>query len=193
MASRCQFEIRQLNLEGTRKILGTAIGKSPKDKIFKKYIEIELNLGNFDRCRKLYEKYLHWSPENCYAWTKYAELEKSLCETERTRALKRKSDAADYEAESSDRSAAPGPGYTEVVTSPLQTPVSSKVGKANKTSRLTKCSRSGPQTPACNVGSPSGANLTPAGPCRFDSSLDPIRSVSPMKSADPITSALEAS
>ncbi|CAL9000207.1 unnamed protein product [Prunus brigantina] len=85
------------------------------------------------------------------------------------RKLKRKSDAADYEAESSDRRAAPG--YTEVVTSPLQTPVSSKVGKANKTSRLTKCSRSGPQTLACNVGSPSGANLTPAGPCRFDSSL----------------------
>ncbi|CAB4313758.1 unnamed protein product [Prunus armeniaca] len=55
--------------------------------------------------------------------------------------LKGKSDAADYEAESSDRSAAPGPGYTdhEVVTSPLQNPVSSKVGKANKTSRLTKC------------------------------------------------------
>ncbi|CAL9000215.1 unnamed protein product [Prunus brigantina] len=83
--------------------------------------------------------------------------------------LKRKSDAADYEAESSDRTAAPG--YAEAVTSPLQTPVSSKVGKANKTSRLTKCSRSGPQTPASNVGSPSGANLTPAGPCRFDSSL----------------------
>ncbi|XP_008246005.1 PREDICTED: crooked neck-like protein 1 [Prunus mume] len=81
------FEIRQLNLESARKILGTAIGKSPKHKIFKKYIEIELNLGNFDRCRKLYEKYLHWSPENCYAWTKYAELEKSLCETERTRAV----------------------------------------------------------------------------------------------------------
>ncbi|XP_021800008.1 crooked neck-like protein 1 [Prunus avium] len=81
------LEIRLLNLEGARKILGTAIGKSPKDKIFKKYIEIELNLGNFNRCRKLYEKYLHWSPENCYAWTKYAELEKSLCETERTRAV----------------------------------------------------------------------------------------------------------
>ncbi|KAM1850996.1 hypothetical protein ACFX13_015114 [Malus domestica] len=68
-------------------ILGNAIGKAPKDKIFKKYIEIELNLGNMDRCRKLYEKYLEWSPENCYAWTKYAELEQSLCETERTRSL----------------------------------------------------------------------------------------------------------
>ncbi|CAA0838213.1 crooked neck protein- putative / cell cycle protein- putative [Striga hermonthica] len=40
---------------------------APKDKIFKKYIEIELQLGNIERCRKLYEKYLEWSPGNCYA------------------------------------------------------------------------------------------------------------------------------
>ncbi|GAA0173494.1 RNA splicing factor [Lithospermum erythrorhizon] len=82
-----QFEIRQLNLQGARKILGQAIGRAPKDKIFKKYIEIELQLGNIDRCRKLYEKYLEWSPENCYAWSKYAELERSLAETERARAI----------------------------------------------------------------------------------------------------------
>ncbi|KAG2243804.1 hypothetical protein Bca52824_094344 [Brassica carinata] len=61
--------------------------KAPKDKIFKKYIEIELQLGNIDRCRKLYERYLEWSPENCYAWSKYAELERSLAETERARAI----------------------------------------------------------------------------------------------------------
>ncbi|ESR63717.1 hypothetical protein CICLE_v10010580mg [Citrus x clementina] len=82
-----QFEIRQLNLSGARQILGNAIGKAPKDKIFKKYIEMELRLGNIDRCRKLYEKYLEWSPENCYAWSKYTELEKSLDETERARAI----------------------------------------------------------------------------------------------------------
>ncbi|KAL9691651.1 hypothetical protein QQ045_012076 [Rhodiola kirilowii] len=64
-----------------------AIGKAPKDKLFKKYIEIELQLGNIDGCRKLYEKYLEWSPENCYAWCKYAELERSLDETERARAI----------------------------------------------------------------------------------------------------------
>ena len=58
-----------------------------KSQIFKKYIEIELQLGNMDRCRKLYEKYLEWSPENCYAWSKYAELERSLMETERARAI----------------------------------------------------------------------------------------------------------
>lgn len=83
--------------------------------------------------------------------------------------LKRKSDTADYEAESGDRTT--GSGFTEVVNSPLQTPVSVKGGKASKTSRLTKGSKSGPQTPVSNVGSPSGNNLTPAGPCRYDSSL----------------------
>ncbi|OIV94933.1 hypothetical protein TanjilG_22130 [Lupinus angustifolius] len=82
-----QFEIRQLNLKAARQILGNAIGQAPKDKIFKKYIEIELQLGNIDRCRKLYEKYLEWSPENCYAWSKYAELERSLAETDRARAI----------------------------------------------------------------------------------------------------------
>ncbi|XP_039015085.1 transcription factor E2FB-like isoform X1 [Hibiscus syriacus] len=82
--------------------------------------------------------------------------------------LKRKSDGADREVESSEW--AMPPGSTELVSSPLQTPVSGKGGKAQKASRLTKNSKSGPQTPASNLGSP-GNNLTPAGPCRYDSSL----------------------
>ncbi|CAM8955686.1 unnamed protein product [Rhodiola kirilowii] len=82
-----QFEIRQSNLRAARLLLGNAIGKAPKDKLFKKYIEIELQLGKIDRCRKLYEKYLEWSPENCYAWSQYAELERSLAETGRARAI----------------------------------------------------------------------------------------------------------
>ncbi|KAL0791767.1 hypothetical protein Bca101_008013 [Brassica carinata] len=57
--------------------------------IFKNYIEIEieLQLGNIDRCRKLYELYLEWFPENCYAWNKYAELERYLAETELARTI----------------------------------------------------------------------------------------------------------
>ncbi|EOA23599.1 hypothetical protein CARUB_v10016796mg [Capsella rubella] len=82
-----QFEIRQLDLTGARKILGNAIGKAPKHKLFRKYIEIELHLGNIDRCRKLYHQYLEWCPENCYAWREFAELERSLAETERARAI----------------------------------------------------------------------------------------------------------
>ncbi|CAN6346814.1 unnamed protein product [Urochloa humidicola] len=82
-----QFEIRQRDLKAARQILGNAIGMAPKGKIFKKYIEIELYLGNFDRCRTLYQKYIEWSPANCYAWRKYAELEKNLSETDRARSI----------------------------------------------------------------------------------------------------------
>lgn len=85
--SLANFEIRRGKLEATRKILGTAIGKAPREKIFKAYIELELQLGNVDRCRKLYEKYLQYSPSNCYAWSKFAELEASLAEDERTRGI----------------------------------------------------------------------------------------------------------
>jgi len=82
-----KLEVRQKRLEAARKILGTAIGVVPKDKTFKSYIELELQLGNIDRCRKLYEKYLEWNPANCHAWIKFAELEKTLGEVSRTRAI----------------------------------------------------------------------------------------------------------
>ncbi|GJR54417.1 crooked neck-like protein 1 [Tanacetum coccineum] len=76
--SFCKYQ--QLNLSGARAVLRNAIGIAPKDK---KYIKIELQLGNMDHCRKLYEEYLEWSRENFYAWSKYAELERSLMETAR--------------------------------------------------------------------------------------------------------------
>jgi crooked neck len=44
-----KFELRQLNLAAARKTLGTAIGKCPKKKLFREYIEIELQLREFDR------------------------------------------------------------------------------------------------------------------------------------------------
>ena len=42
------FEIRQKRLDAARKILGMAIGLAPKDKIFKAYIDVEMQLGNVD-------------------------------------------------------------------------------------------------------------------------------------------------
>lgn len=42
----------------------------PKDKIFERYIEIEYTLGNIDRCRALYEKWIEYRPSNCDAWIK---------------------------------------------------------------------------------------------------------------------------
>lgn len=44
----------------------------PQDKLFKSYIEMELQLGNIDRCRTLYQKYIEWSPANAAAWGRWA-------------------------------------------------------------------------------------------------------------------------
>ncbi|NWT62082.1 CRNL1 protein, partial [Erythrocercus mccallii] len=82
-----QFEIRQKNLPLARKALGTSIGKCPKNKLFKGYIELELQLREFDRCRKLYEKFLEFAPENCTSWIKFAELETILGDIDRARAI----------------------------------------------------------------------------------------------------------
>ena len=59
----------------------------PKDKLFKGYIELEIELREFDRCRTLYEKYLEFNSQNCTTWIKYAELESILGDIERARAI----------------------------------------------------------------------------------------------------------
>lgn len=40
-----QFEIRQLNLQAARKLLGRAIGQCPKNKLFKGYIDLEMQVN----------------------------------------------------------------------------------------------------------------------------------------------------
>lgn len=82
-----KFEIRQKDLTAARKLLGTAIGVCPKDKLFREYIELEIQLREFERCRVLYEKFIEFSSENCTTWIKYAELESILGEIDRARAI----------------------------------------------------------------------------------------------------------
>ncbi|KAK3025884.1 hypothetical protein RJ639_041681 [Escallonia herrerae] len=96
--------------------------------------------------------------------------------------LKRKGGTDYNEVESRDWTMSPG--YINTVSSPLQTPVSGKGGRANGRSKATKSNRSGLQTPMSNAGEKghsfclllivdrcSPCPLTPAGSCRFDSSL----------------------
>ncbi|XWS56051.1 hypothetical protein CRYUN_Cryun09bG0053500 [Craigia yunnanensis] len=78
--------------------------------------------------------------------------------------LRRKSTVDNNEVESSQWTSSPG--VTSVSNSPFQTPVSAKGGRMNNRS---KANRSTPQTPESNASSPSP--LTPAGSCRYDSSL----------------------
>ncbi|KAI5310369.1 NineTeen Complex (NTC) component [Ascosphaera atra] len=84
---KAQFEVRQMDLQAARKTMGTAIGMCPKDKLFKSYIELEKQLFEFGRCRKLFEKHIEWNPSNTEAWVKFAELERGLDDLERARAI----------------------------------------------------------------------------------------------------------
>eukprot|EP00094_Tigriopus_californicus_P008530 TCALIF_08221-PA protein Name:"Similar to crn Protein crooked neck (Drosophila melanogaster)" AED:0.25 eAED:0.25 QI:58/0.5/0.2/0.8/0.75/0.6/5/0/718 len=82
-----QFEIRQKNVRKARLAMGTALGKCPKAKLFRGYIDLEIQLREFERCRTLYEKFLLFDPENCSAWMKFAELEALLGDVERARGI----------------------------------------------------------------------------------------------------------
>ncbi|ODQ68583.1 Pre-mRNA-splicing factor CLF1 [Nadsonia fulvescens var. elongata DSM 6958] len=84
-----KFEIRHGSLSTARKILGQSIGitNGGKPKLFKGYIELEVKLKEFDRVRKLYEKYLQTYPELSDAWIEYGTLEQQLGDEERARAI----------------------------------------------------------------------------------------------------------
>lgn len=56
--SYAYFEIRRLDVNAARKVLGAGIGMCPKPKLFTGYIELEMRLREFDRVRKLYERFL---------------------------------------------------------------------------------------------------------------------------------------
>lgn len=82
--------------------------------------------------------------------------------------LKRKPDRENTEVVASSEWAA-SPGYAEAVNSPFLTPAKN-VGACGKF-KATTSNRTVPQTPISNAGSPYNNNLTPAGNCRYDSSL----------------------
>ncbi|KAH9273637.1 hypothetical protein BASA83_003969 [Batrachochytrium salamandrivorans] len=81
------FLVRQMDISQARKVLGQAIGMCPKERLFKGYIELELELREFDRVRILYQKYLEWNSANCYGWIKFSELESILGDVDRARAI----------------------------------------------------------------------------------------------------------
>lgn len=82
-----EFELRQKRLDQARSILGEAIGRCPKKNIFNAYIGIEYQLGEFSRCRKIYQKLLETFPSDSTSWNDYALLENKLDEYERAKAI----------------------------------------------------------------------------------------------------------
>ncbi|EME49137.1 hypothetical protein DOTSEDRAFT_68009 [Dothistroma septosporum NZE10] len=84
---KAQFHVRQQDLDRARKTMGMAIGACPKNKLFRAYIDMELKLFEFVRCRTLYEKWIEFDASNSQAWIKFAELERGLEDQDRTRAI----------------------------------------------------------------------------------------------------------
>ncbi|KAF2842298.1 TPR-like protein [Patellaria atrata CBS 101060] len=84
---KANFDIRQRDVTSARKTLGRAIGECPKDSLFHKYIQLELRLFEFGRCRKIFEKWLEFNAANCAAWLKFSELERGLDDIPRARAI----------------------------------------------------------------------------------------------------------
>jgi len=74
-------------VDTARRALGSSLGKCPKAKLFRGYIDLEIQLREFSRCRTLYEKFLEFNPENVQTWMKFAELETLLGDVDRSRAL----------------------------------------------------------------------------------------------------------
>lgn len=88
------FYLRAGNVAAARKVFGQAIGLSsangtrpPKPSIFARYIQMELDLREFDRARALYERHLALDPGRAATWVRFAELERLLLNDERARMI----------------------------------------------------------------------------------------------------------
>ncbi|KAH8582602.1 crooked neck HAT repeats [Cryptosporidium sp. chipmunk genotype I] len=76
-------QLRIGNLNTARKILGIGLGRIPCANLFDHYIDIEFKLGNFDRCRVLFTKYIEYDPISTDSWIKYMRFEYNLHEIKR--------------------------------------------------------------------------------------------------------------
>lgn len=82
-----ELEIRRGNLSAARKLLGTSIGKCPREKIFRAYISMERKLGHVERCSTLYHKMLETFSTSAEAWISLATFEMENGEPSRARGV----------------------------------------------------------------------------------------------------------
>lgn len=85
-----ELEVRQKRLSDARKILGLACGKCAllrKASLYRKYILLEQTMGEIDRCRSIYTKWLEVMPDHSPAWKGLASMEMRVGEVERARAV----------------------------------------------------------------------------------------------------------
>ena len=81
------FCVRCKDLSAARKALGTALGEVGKDSLYVAYLEMEMSLGEVERCRRLFDRWLLQRSVAADVWVKYAEMEEALEEVDRARRL----------------------------------------------------------------------------------------------------------
>ena len=74
------FYLRQKNLDKARKLFGISMGMCPKKKIIDAYINIELQLGNNDRVKKIFQSYIQKFPADENVWFNFCKFEETLGE-----------------------------------------------------------------------------------------------------------------
>jgi crooked neck len=86
-----QFEIRHLSISSARFIFDYALTQRPiskiKPKIYNGYIEMEMQLCEYDRCRILYQMFLERYPRISGVWISYAGLESLFDRTDCVREI----------------------------------------------------------------------------------------------------------
>lgn len=79
--------LRKKDLNQARKTLGRSMGIRPNKRIVKYYIELETQLGEFERCRQLHKRMIELFTNEAESWIEYANFEKDLLEYDRVRAI----------------------------------------------------------------------------------------------------------
>lgn len=82
-----EVHLRKEDLDSMRKTFGMGLGQCRKPKLFEAYAEIELKLGNLERCRKIHAKFIETWPFKPDSWISFVNLELMLEERQRVRAL----------------------------------------------------------------------------------------------------------
>ena len=72
------FYLRQKNIDKVRKLFGISMGMCPKKKVIDSYINIELQLGNNDRVKKIFQSYIQKFPSDENIWFNFCKFEESL-------------------------------------------------------------------------------------------------------------------
>ena len=72
------FYLRQKNIDKVRKLFGISMGICPRKKIIDSYINLELQLGNNDRVKKIFQNYIQKFPNDENIWFNFCKFEESL-------------------------------------------------------------------------------------------------------------------